>query len=147
MTIILSGVTEFKAALAEIVVKANAAALAAVTTGAHLLEAETKTALSRYSHTLGTPTPSPQGQPPAVVSGTLRRSIRVATPEPKGPTGWSVSVGPSAIYGRIQELGGQTGRGGATTLPPRPYLEPSLGKLINDGSLADCYTAAWRDAF
>lgn len=33
-----------------------------------------------------------------------------------GPTG------PSAVYGRIQQLGGQAGRGHAVTIPARPYL-------------------------
>lgn len=146
MTIILTGVAEFRRALDEMVARASAAALTAVTTGGHLVEAETKAALGRSSHARGTKTPSAPGQPPSLVSGTLRRSIRVTTPEAKGLTGWTVSVGPSAIYGRIQELGGDAGWADASYLPPRPYLEPSLQKVIQDGSLAACYTAAWRSA-
>jgi phage gpG-like protein len=111
-----------------------------------VLEAEAKRQLGTYAHPRGTPTPSPRGQPPAVVTGTLRRSIRVTAPEPTGTAGWSISVGPTAIYGRIQELGGFTGRNGATYLPPRPYMDPALKKVLADDTLANCYLAAWRGA-
>lgn len=160
MSIIMSGVAEFRRAVDELVARTNAATLKAATTGGHLLEAQVKLALteshrssnpggrdSRGRFTSGGHSASPPGSPPALVTGTLRRSIKVVGPVPKGATGWTVSVGPTAVYGRIQELGGVTGRGGATTLPARPYMAPSLKKILDDGSLADCYTTAWRDAF
>ena len=144
MGIIMTGVAEFRRALDEMVARASEAASTAVTTGGHLIEAEAKRQLGLTSHTRGTRTPSAPGEPPALVSGTLRRSIKVTRPESKGPTGWTVSVGPTAVYGRIQELGGDVWNG--AVLPPRPYMEPSLAKVIQDGSLAACYTAAWRGA-
>lgn len=146
MTIILSGVAEFRAALEEMVAAASAAAKVAVTTGGHLIEAEAKRQLSLTSHTQGTVTPSAPGEPPALVSGTLRRSIRVTTPEATGPTGWTISVGPTAVYGRVQELGGDTGAYDSH-LPARPYLKPALDNVIADGSLPACYVTAWRTAF
>jgi hypothetical protein len=145
VTIILSGVAEFRQALDEIVVRASAASRKAVTTGGHLLEAEAKRQLGLQSHQRGTQTPSARGEPPALISGTLRRSIRVTSPEATGPTGWTISVGPTAIYGRIQELGGEIWTG--AELPPRPYMAPALKKVIDDGSLAACYATAWRTAF
>lgn len=33
-----------------------------------------------------------------------------------------VSVGTNVIYAAIHQLGGQAGRGGAATIPPRPFL-------------------------
>lgn len=36
--------------------------------------------------------------------------------------GNDVAVGTNRIYGRIQQLGGQAGRGLAVTIPARPYL-------------------------
>jgi len=33
-----------------------------------------------------------------------------------------VAVGTNVIYGAVQQLGGQAGRGGATTIPPRPFV-------------------------
>jgi hypothetical protein len=140
----LSGVAEFRRAMDDMVARASAASRAAVTTGGHLIEAEAKRQLALSSHPRGTQTPSPAGSPPSLISGTLRRSIRVTGAEAKGPTGWTISVGPTAIYGRIQELGGDTG---TTVLPPRPYMQPALQKVISDGTLAACYATAWRTAF
>ena len=144
MTIIMTGVAEFRRALDAMVERAYAATQQAVTTGGHLVEAEAKRQLGLKSHARGTQTPSARGEPPALVTGTLRRSIKVTKPEPTGPTGWTISVGPTAVYGRIQELGGDVWNG--AVLPPRPYMDPSLTKLIQDGTLAACYTNAWRGA-
>lgn len=156
----MTGVGEFKRALDDLVARTNAVTRTAVVTGGHLLEAQVKKTLTE-SHATSNPGgrdsrgrftkaehfAAPPGSPPALVTGTLRRSVKVTAPEPKGFTGWEISVGPTAIYGRIQELGGYTGRGGATYLPARPYVEPSLKTVIDDGSLAQCYVTAWRTAF
>lgn len=156
MTIIMTGVAEFQAALDGIVARASVATRQAVTTGGHLLEAETKRLLSN-SGTAGTQgrdssgrfskvarPSSPPGSPPMLQTGTLRRSIKVTSPESIGETGWTISIGPTVIYGRIQELGGDTGH---ATLPARPYLKPALDNIIADGTLIGCYATAWRSAF
>ena len=159
MSIIMTGVAEFRRALDDMVARTNVATRQAVVTGGHLVEAETKKALSgtggasgpqgrdsRGRFTRVEHSPSPPGSPPSLQTGTLRRSIKVTTPESKSATGWTISVGPTAIYGRIQELCGYTGAYDSY-LPPRPYLEPSLKKVIDDGSLVACYVTAWRSAF
>lgn len=98
---------------------------AAEAMGRRLVHEVTTNELIRSSHPPGTKTPSAPGQPPAIVSGALRRSIKQ---EPvSGATNlsgyrWQVQVGPTIVYGRIQELGGRAGRNHATTLPARPYL-------------------------
>lgn len=156
MTIIMTGVGEFRRALEDLVARTNAATRQAVTTGGHLLEAETKRLLSNSGSAgaqgrdssgrfakVARPS-SPPGSPPMLQTGTLRRSIKVTNPESIGPTGWTISVGPTAIYGRIQELGGDTGH---AVLPARPFLRPALDNIIADGTLAACYTTAWRTAF
>lgn len=75
------------------------------------------------SHPKGTDTPSAPGEPPAIVTGTLRRSITSSRPRIRG--GHAVGeVYPSVVYGRIQELGGTAGRG--AVLPARPYAGPGL---------------------
>lgn len=134
MSVYLEGVAKFQEALVEAVAKADAASRSAVTDGAHLLESRTKKTLASYSHSKGEPTTSPPGQPPALVTGTLRRSIKVKV-RGEGHT-TTAEVGPTAIYGRIQELGGVTGRGHTSTLPARPYLRPSLAALLDSGSCA-----------
>lgn len=146
MTILLSGVGEFGRALDAYIARASAASKKAVTDAAHFIEAEAKAELGTYSHKRGTPTPSPIGHPPAVVSGTLRRSIRVTDVEAISVTGWTASVGPSAIYGRIQELGGFTGAYDSY-LPARPYMQPAFELATHSGALLAIYTTAWRAAF
>jgi phage gpG-like protein len=41
-----------------------------------------------------------------------------------------VAVGSNLPYSRIQQLGGKTGRGHRTTLPPRPYLPRGLTRRM-----------------
>lgn len=90
--------------------------------------------LRRFTHPAGTPTPSPKGAPPARISGTLARSIRQ---EPMGggrrigPHTWQSEVGPTVVYGRIQELGGWAGRNHVTFVPARPYIAPATLRLRN----------------
>lgn len=155
----LEGVDKFIGALTGMVAKADAASREATGKGAHLIEARTKEKLSqthgvtrgnrdsRGRFTRNTSEPSPPGQPPALQTGQLRRSIRVEGPVRVGPGAWESKTGPTAVYGRIQELGGDAGRGGASHLSPRPYLGPALRELIDSGALSELYTQAWRSAW
>jgi phage gpG-like protein len=77
------------------------------------------------AHTAGTPSPAQPGEAPAVVSGTLRRGFTRTTPAVGALGQWTGRVYPTTVYARIHELGGVTGRNNATTLPPRPYMEPA----------------------
>lgn len=105
--------------------------------------------LTRYSHPPQTKTPSPPGQPPALVTGTLRRSVRV---DPAHGSGVAVAhVAPHTVYARIQEAGGDiypvrarylrwTEDGVVhysrhVHLPERPYMAPATRETIADGSL------------
>lgn len=144
MSFVIHGGSEFRAALKAMGEATNAATRAATATAAHLVEAETKKSLSAYSHPKGTPTSSPAGRPPAVVSGQLRRSVKVEGPRSLGAGTWEARIGPTAVYGRIQELGGNTGWGGLTRLPARPYLAPTVDGLIKSGRIRDVYVEAWR---
>lgn len=140
----LKGLPEFNAGLARIMAAVDVATATAAGTGAHLVEANIKAKLSLKSHSKRTKTPSAPGEPPATISGNLRRSVAV-----QGPTrvGWGVyesKVGPTAVYGRIQELGGRTGRNYATYLPPRPYVHPALEE--SKPAMEALYREAWRVA-
>lgn len=140
------GVAQLGAALELMAARLNAATRSATAQAAHLLEAEIKKTLTTSSHQRGTPTPSAPGEPPSLVTGMLRRSITVNGPHPLGLGTWEALTGPTAVYGRIQELGGVTGRGGATVLPPRPYVQPSFEQLATSGELSRLYYSAWRTA-
>lgn len=145
MSFVVTGGAVFRAALRTMSEATDAATKQATATGAALIESETKRKLSTYSHPKGTKTPSAPGEPPAVVSGQLRRSIKVVGPRPIGGGTWEAQIGPTAAYGRIQELGGEIWTG--ATLPPRPYLAPTVNSLIASGRLSEVYIAAWRGAF
>jgi phage gpG-like protein len=119
------GGAQLVAALRAQPARADAAGKRAVTKAAHLLEKNTKLQLSLSSHPAGTPTPSQPGEPPSLITGHLRRSVKVRGPA-RIASGWEALVGPTAVYGRVQEFGGRTGRGMRTSLPARPYVRPAV---------------------
>lgn len=147
MTVKIEGVADLMAALGRMSRRVDAGSRIATGAAAHLIEAKTKEKLTTYSHKKGEPTPSPPGQPPALVTGTLRRSIKVTGPTPTGgPYAYEAQIGPTVVYGRIQELGGVCGRGRATTLPARPYLSPAFDDVTKSGELKRIFTTAWTAA-
>ena len=143
----------------------------AVVKGGKLIQAQAR---SNASHRPG----------PNVITDALRSSILVgpgatsgavgaAVAAPVGAYRWSLIVGPSVIYGRIQELGGNVyphhmarsgsgrpgmlGWGGTgpmnrthfarhVYLPPRPYLAPALiqQRAAVQQSFYDAWALAWK---
>ncbi len=108
----------------------------------------TDVTLRLFSHPRFTRTPSPPGRPPALVTGTLRRSVRVEPAVPQGPGRAMSSVAPHTVYARIQEVGGDVhvvrarvltdGRsffGKHVRIPARPYMRPARDDVIADGTL------------
>jgi len=81
--------------------------------------------LNLGAHPRGTRTGSKAPAPPWRVSGAMIRRVRVDRADMIGPHMWEGKVGPTSVYGRIHELGGFTGRGHRTYLPPRPSLKPA----------------------
>jgi phage gpG-like protein len=101
--------------------------------------------LDRYTHPPGVPTNSPPGEPPALVSGDLRRSVRMTPPASSGARS-AVVVGGTVVYARIQELGGWAGRNHASYLPPRPYLKPASERIIESGKAGRAAVKAFAAA-
>lgn len=91
-----------------------------------LIESNARTLLNMRRHERGTKTPSRPGEPPAAISGDLARSVKRSRVSKVSDGVYRGTVGPEIVYGRIQELGGDTGRHHATHLPPRPYLAPAM---------------------
>jgi hypothetical protein len=83
--------------------------------------------LRRRTHPPGTVTPSPPGDPPALITGHLLRSVRVNRTRRIRAHVYEGSTGPTAVYARIHGKGGWTGAGHRTYLPPRPYVGPAVG--------------------
>jgi phage gpG-like protein len=136
------GAKEFQRAMDETIAKQAAAAREALALSAHEVERQAKEELSIGSHAKGEPTTSPPGEPPDLVGGKLRQSVTVKGPTPAGKNSWEAQIGPTMIYGRIQELGGDTGRDGMTYLPPRPYMTPAL-QAAKD-FMAAAFRKAWK---
>jgi hypothetical protein len=101
--------------------------------------------LNRRSHARGTPTPSPAGQPPARISGKLHDHILLVRPTQEGAYRWVAAAGPrDVVYARIQEKGGVAGRGHRSTLPPRPYVLPTVMELRASGRLREVSIEAFQ---
>lgn len=130
-----------EAALVALTAKQAAATRGATGKALHLIEREVKDTLRQGSHKRGTPTGSAAGDPPWKISGDLGRSVQVDGPHPTGPTSVEGQVGPTIVYGRIQELGGVAGH---AVLPARPYMQPSFEKVMPE--IAVIYREAWRSA-
>jgi len=140
----VTGLSELNGALIALEADLQKATRVATAHAAHLAETAIKQMLTTSSHQKGTPTPSQPGEPPSLITGTLRRSIKVRGPVPAGYGRWLAEVGPTAVYGRVQELGGTAGRG--AELPPRPYVQPAYEQLVAGGAIARTYHLAWRAA-
>lgn len=106
------------------------------------VEAKTKTELGRSSHTRGTPSPASRGGPPALVSGTGRRSIGhqyMAGVDPQVRIGTIAGVyppsgkTPSSQYLKYQETLSRFNH---------PFLVPSFRAVIKDESVT-----LWLEAF
>lgn len=140
-----TGAGAFKAALDAMGRRAHAATREAMARNLRVTRSLAELTLKRYEHPPGVPTNSPRGQPPAHVTGYLLGSL-----SPTGPTdtgrGFTWQLGPTAVYSRIQELGGVCGAGHRTTLPARPYMRPTYDRLLHGGTWRRTLTSAWRRA-
>jgi phage gpG-like protein len=120
--------------------------------------------LALTTHTAGQKTLSTPGTPPALVTGTLRRSA-VIVPATAAGTHAVASCRVGAVYARIQELGGtvtvkrakvlynkrtKQAFGKSVRLPARPYMKPTRDLLLAERRLqqraAQAIAAVVRDA-
>jgi phage gpG-like protein len=119
------GIAEVQRALDKMLVQAREAAKKIVKRSEVVVESEAKWQFIG-AHKPNERTMSRPGEPPEVVSGPLRRSIKS---DPVTLNGFVAhgSVYPTAVYARIQELGGSTGH---STLPARPFMAPAHDKSL-----------------
>jgi hypothetical protein len=87
----------FGALFARLAAKSEAAGPMMLTPLALAMERQAKLNLGKSSHPYGTRTPAFKGGPPAMISGTGRRSITHTRPARVGE-GWEVRVGPGAGF-------------------------------------------------
>lgn len=142
-----SGAREWRDALRLMGLRVDRATRDATILSGHAVERTTKLYLRTYTHPAGTPTPSPPGGPPALVSGDLYRSVRQSPTVRRGRGKYATAVGPDRFltrYLRIQELGGRAGRDHRARLPARPYLKPSTRAAL--ATIHKTYVQHWREA-
>jgi len=137
----VTGVVQAKATAAEItkiMAKTELETVALAVKQAGLaLERNAKIMLTQSGrHKPGTPTPSMPGSPPAIITGALRASVKTSSPTKVGFGTYMVQVGPTMVYGRVQELGG-----GPNNLPARPYMAPALSNSKDE--IYAIYSAVW----
>lgn len=145
ITFKVTGAGDLAAALERIAAAGESAARPAAEAMAAVAERTVKQELSIDSHPRGTPTPSRPGEPPSLVTGQLRRSVRRTRSE-GGASHWEAHVAPTVVYARIQELGGATGRAHRSVLPARPYMRPALARAGANGQLRKAAIRAFRKA-
>lgn len=138
----LAGVAEVSAAFALMIARTEAATPKAINDVLRVVTRQQRTLLILGSHPPGTKTGSPPGSPPWRISGHLRDSVTVRRALRLRLGRWEGQTGPTAVYGRIQELGGDTGRGHRTHLPPRPSLYPAW-RIVHP-TVRSTFQAAWH---
>lgn len=119
-SVYFTGQHEVMAKFREMREKAEAETPAMINEILRKVATQQRTLLTLGSHPPGTRTGSPPGSPPWRITGHLTDSVTVRRARPLGPGRWEGSVGPTAVYGRVQELGG-----GPFRLPARPSLRPA----------------------
>lgn len=149
---------EFERAISEKVTMVRLVSPRALRESVAFFELEIQGELLEHEHPPGTKTPSPPGGFPGQITGRLARSlttkgialnssvvrmVRVGLSK----SSWSITFGPTAVYSRIQELGGWTGKGHNTYLPPRPYFRPAMMGEWGPKNFIRSMKSAWRDAW
>jgi len=120
----IKGVPDVEAAFDDLWLKTLEATGLAMGVILHQVARQERVMLSLGWHPFGTRTGSIPPSPPWRISGALSRSVTVEGPRMYNFV-WRGQVGPTSPYGRIHELGGWTGAGYRTYLPPRPHLAPA----------------------
>jgi len=137
----LQGLTALLSTLDTRAAAIETATYVATTEVTEVVLSATERHLTRLSHAPGTPTPSAPGSPPATISGALAESLHVEGPAVIGGRVLA-RLGPTTVYGRIQELGGVAGWG--AQLPARPYLWPAVRDSLP--AIEFIYREAWTAA-
>jgi phage gpG-like protein len=137
------------------------APLAAVKALSQAGETAVKVKLTSSSHPEGTRTPSAPGEPPSLVSGKLRRSLKRTPAMATAPGCATCVLGSSLICAPVHEFGPvtitakrfpQLGNptagffGKRVTIPRRPYVAPAMLEYVTSGMATRVAAEAWAAA-
>jgi hypothetical protein len=127
-------------ALRSIVERVGSGTEAALNEGATTVQDEIQGNLVRRFY----PPASPPGEPPASRTGLLFDRVLKRIDGEVDSGVYQARVYPSTVYARIQELGGDAGRGHRSHLPARPYVRPAVD-AVRDRVL-QMFIAEWLRA-
>lgn len=146
----------FTAGFAKLATEGDARTRLALEPLAKAVERQAKINASNGRHKYGTPTPARPGEGPAVISGTLKRSVG-HNPITKDATGWKTEIGPrvgfTPPYGRnpteAHRYGYylETGLRNGTTYP---WLKPAAefaAKVSATVLFTKMYGSGWKRVF
>lgn len=134
-----TGGPELRAALLALGARTSDNTLDAIEQGAIALRDRIQENLAQRFY----PPSSPPGEPPASRTGYLFEQVLWRVAEISDAR-VQARVYPSTVYARIQELGGITGAGYRTHLPPRPYVRPAIEEI--SPQVQSLLTRAWAEA-
>lgn len=153
----------FEQIFTRLAARSVATGAAAMTSLALAVEVRAKQNLGRASHPYGTPTPAAPGGPPALVSGTLRRSVTHSRPSPM-PGGIEVRVGLGAGFYPAYARRGRSRRGGGRGMRTPssryglyletglrngaryPFLRSAFREAVAGGDVGRYVATAWRNS-
>lgn len=136
----ITGAEDAARALRARIERAGSATKTAIEEGATTVQDQIQANLIRRFY----PPASPPGQPPASRTGLLFDRVLKRVDGEVGPGLYQARVYPSVVYARIQELGGDAGRGRRSHLPPRPYVRPAV-EAVRDRVL-ETFISEWARA-
>lgn len=113
--------------------------------GAEFIKELVQANLLLFPHPRGTPSLAPEWTGPVgYITGQLRDSVDVVVPPIRG----YAKVQVTAIYARIQEIGGWTGNHHTSYIPPRPYFRPMVEEVdtTGPGGMEHIFWEHWRRA-
>jgi hypothetical protein len=142
--VVVEGVPALQRALTDMGERMSQATAEAVNEVLRTAVQQQRTLLALGRHPPGTPTGSPPGSPPWWITGDLHDSVKLRRAKLTAPGTWFGEMGPTTIYSRIQELGGDTGWQHHTHLPPRPSLYPAW-RIVRP-TMRDTFTRHWAQA-
>jgi hypothetical protein len=112
---------------------------AAASAGAEVFARYIRQELGKSTHGKREKTESAPGEPPAKITGTLQRSVKVFIPKRLGPSRYVAEAGPDEFYGRFHQTGTKHERA-------HPFIEEAAHAAEASGLVHAACVKVWQAA-